>query len=78
MEVPVMGHANTYDDIDDDTQPQDPALPKHSAGIRVGRELLKATEPFAVESVPRSWWEVGSTFVLMIAALIAASSSAPP
>lgn len=47
-------------------------LPHHSAGIRVGRELLKATTPFAVESVARSWWEVSLTFTLMIAALAGA------
>jgi omega-6 fatty acid desaturase (delta-12 desaturase) len=50
----------------------DSVLPEHSAGIRIERELLKATEPFAVESVPRSWWYVGSTFTLMIAVLVGA------
>jgi len=38
----------------------------------MSRELIKATEPFAVESVAKSWWLVGSTFSLMIAALIGA------
>jgi omega-6 fatty acid desaturase (delta-12 desaturase) len=38
-----------------------------------GRELLRATRPFANESVPLSWWHVGSTFALMIAALAGAA-----
>ncbi|MDH5447045.1 MAG: fatty acid desaturase [Gammaproteobacteria bacterium] len=42
------------------------------ARIRTGRELLKAAEAFAKESVPKSWWYVGSTFSLMIATLIGA------
>ena len=46
-----------------------------SANKRTGRELLKATETFAVESVSKSWWLVGSTFSLMIAALIGAGIS---
>jgi omega-6 fatty acid desaturase (delta-12 desaturase) len=41
-------------------------IPEHSADIRIGRELLKATIPFAVESVAKSWWHVGITFVLMV------------
>ncbi|WP_139556555.1 fatty acid desaturase family protein [Methylotetracoccus oryzae] len=40
-------------------------LPEHSADIRLGRELLKATLPFAAESVPESWWQVLSTFTLL-------------
>jgi omega-6 fatty acid desaturase (delta-12 desaturase) len=51
---------------------QDTDLPTTSAGVRMGRELLKATSPFAVESVVKSWWHVGSTFVLLVAALIGA------
>ena len=50
----------------------DTALPEHSANIRAGRELFKATEAFAVESVARSWWYVGSTFFLMLVALLMA------
>ncbi|WP_203299281.1 fatty acid desaturase family protein [Marinobacter sediminum] len=50
----------------------DASLPEHSAGIRLGRELLAATKPFAEESVARSWWCVGSTLTLMVAALTAA------
>ena len=48
------------------------AAPEHSPGIRVGRELLEATKPYAVESVASSWWAVGSSFILLIAALVAA------
>ncbi|MDX1553971.1 MAG: fatty acid desaturase, partial [Marinobacter sp.] len=53
-------------------QESDDSLPEHSEGIRVGRELLAATKPYVEESAARSWWLVGSTFVLMIAALTAA------
>lgn len=35
-------------------------------------DLLSNTAPFAVESVSRSWRHVGSTFVLLLAALVAA------
>ncbi|MDH5407941.1 MAG: fatty acid desaturase [Gammaproteobacteria bacterium] len=45
---------------------------EHHVENRAGRKLLKAAEAFAVESVARSWWHVGSTFSLMIAALIGA------
>ena len=51
---------------------QDLLLPEHSANVRIGRALLKATEPFAVESVVRSWWYVSSTFFLLIATLVSA------
>jgi acyl-lipid omega-6 desaturase (Delta-12 desaturase) len=50
----------------------DADLPEHSADIRMGRELLKATGRFAVESVQTSWWHVSTTFVLLIAALTGA------
>ena len=36
------------------------------------RRLINATVPFAKESVKLSWWHVGSTFVLMTAALTGA------
>lgn len=52
--------------------PSDTELPEHSAGLRVERELLAATMPFAHESIAKSWWYVGTTFSLMIAALIGA------
>ncbi|MGR8978743.1 MAG: fatty acid desaturase family protein [Gammaproteobacteria bacterium] len=51
------------------TPHQDSDIPEHSAGIRMGPELFKATAPFAVESVARSWWYVASTFVLLVTAL---------
>lgn len=53
-------------------QVSDSGLPEHSEGIRVGRELLAATKPYVEESAATSWWYVGSTFGLMIAALMAA------
>jgi omega-6 fatty acid desaturase (delta-12 desaturase) len=40
--------------------------------VRTGRDLINATVPFSVENVARSWWYVGSTFTLMIAALVGA------
>ena len=51
---------------------QDPGITDASLANRVGKELLKATRPFANESVPLSWWHVISTFTLMIAALVGA------
>lgn len=48
------------------------SLPEHSARVRVNRELMLATEPYAIESVQKSWWYVASTFTLMLSALIAA------
>lgn len=67
-----MMQTQTSGEMKENSPPNDLALPEHSAGIRMGRELFKATEPFAVESVARSWWYVGSTFVLMIAVLTGA------
>ncbi len=49
-----------------------PDLPEHSAGIRMGRDLLLATRDFATESPARSRWEVGSTFALVFCALAGA------
>ena len=37
------------------------------------RELFKATMPFGVESVRKSWWLVGSTFVMLLASLLVAA-----
>ena len=54
------------------THQQATDLPKASAEVRMGRELLLATRPFAVESVAKSWWHVGSTFVLLVAVLTGA------
>jgi hypothetical protein len=53
-----------------DTLHHDKDILKRSAGIRMGPELLNTTAPFAVESAARSWWYVGSTFVMLIAALL--------
>ena len=47
-------------------------LPEHSADIRLGLDLLRATRPFAHEIATKSWWYVSSTFALMIAALAGA------
>jgi omega-6 fatty acid desaturase (delta-12 desaturase) len=44
-----------------------------SADVRIGRELLKATVPFAVESVSKSWWLVASTFILLLGSMCAAA-----
>jgi omega-6 fatty acid desaturase (delta-12 desaturase) len=52
--------------------PDDQVLPEHSAQVRMGRELLLATRPFASERVATSWWQVGSTFFLLIGSLAAA------
>ena len=43
-----------------------------SEGLRVGQDLIKATVPFAKESVTLSWWHVGSTFAMLTAALAGA------
>jgi acyl-lipid omega-6 desaturase (Delta-12 desaturase) len=50
----------------------DAEFPATSAGVRMGRELLQATNVYAVESVARSWWHVGSTLALLVAALAGA------
>jgi omega-6 fatty acid desaturase (delta-12 desaturase) len=65
-------HTQTSDASIATTPSPEPALPEHSADIRVGRELFNATLPFVEESVARSWWYVGSTFSLMIGVLIGA------
>lgn len=44
-------------------------IPEHSAGIRMGPELLKATAPFAEESRSGSWRRVTSTFAMLLLAL---------
>jgi omega-6 fatty acid desaturase (delta-12 desaturase) len=56
----------------EDTQQPVDSIPESSAGIRLGRDLLKATVPFGVESEARSWWHAGSTFTLLTLALVAA------
>ena len=47
--------------------------PQTLADVRAGRDLFKATTPFAVESVRTSWWLVGSTYVMLIASLVGAA-----
>jgi hypothetical protein len=42
---------------------------EHSAGVRMGRELLEATRPFASEIKQKSQWCVVSTSVLTITIL---------
>ena len=39
---------------------------------RTGKDLINATVPFAKESVAASWWHVGSTFALLVGALLGA------
>jgi omega-6 fatty acid desaturase (delta-12 desaturase) len=43
-----------------------------SSGLRIGRELIRATVPFVERSIKISWWHVGSTFTLLILALVGA------
>lgn len=57
----------------DKVRQQAEIAPETSSGMRTGRDLFAATRPFAVESVRRSWWLVGSTFVMLIAALVGAA-----
>jgi len=52
--------------------PADLAGLRHSDGIRIGKDLIRATRPYAVEDVARSWWCVGSTFVLLVVTLAGA------
>jgi omega-6 fatty acid desaturase (delta-12 desaturase) len=55
------------------TLPPGPDKLVHSKGIRIGKELIRATAPYAVENVAQSWWLAGSTFGLMIATLAGAA-----
>ena len=50
----------------------DEDLAETSEGLRIGRHLVKATVPFAEESVTVSWWHAGSTFAMLTAALAGA------
>ena len=43
-----------------------------SEGLRIGKDLINATVPFAEVSVRRSWWHVGSTFTMLAVALVGA------
>lgn len=47
-------------------------IEEHSAGLRVGRELLNATAPFAEESRSKSWRLVITVYVMLLTSLIAA------
>lgn len=49
--------------------------PETRSGLRTGRDLFAATKPFAVESVTRSWWLVGSTLVMLALALVGAAAA---
>jgi len=44
----------------------------HSNGIRIGKDLIRATRPFAQQDVATSWWHVSSTFGLLIVTLTGA------
>jgi omega-6 fatty acid desaturase (delta-12 desaturase) len=58
--------------MNEDIPQPDGDLPEASAGVRIGRELMKATAAFAAESLAKSWWHVGSVFVLLGATLAGA------
>lgn len=49
--------------------------PETRSGLRTGRDLFAATKPFAVESVTKSWWLVGSTLVMLVLALVGAAAA---
>ena len=57
-----------------DTQPLkfDENLAGTSEGLRIGKDLIAATVPFAEKSAAVSWWYVGSTFAMLAAALTGA------
>lgn len=71
LEHVVLGLAQT-DMSQKDGNPVDTDLSESSAGLRVGRELLAATAPFAQELRNKSWWLVGTTFGLLIITLAGA------
>ena len=49
--------------------------PDATSEARTGRDLLKATLPFSIESTKKSWWHVASTFLLLIASLVGAAAA---
>jgi len=49
-----------------------PEYVEHSEGVRIGRELLDATRPYASEIKGKSRWYVVSTFALTLAVLAGA------
>ena len=63
---------DTINETCEEGLPTDSARLGHSNGIRIGKDLIKATRPFAVEDVSKSWWYVGSTFSLLIVTLVGA------
>ena len=67
-----MGRIPQSEERDTLSSSQDPTNNSHHSGIRSDQELFKASEPFAIESVSKSWWYVGTTFSLMITVLIGA------
>ncbi len=67
-----MGQKQTNSDLSEDAASAQNEQISHSAGLRVGDELLRAAAAFAVEQPSRSWWHVASTFILLIAALTGA------
>jgi omega-6 fatty acid desaturase (delta-12 desaturase) len=38
--------------------------------MRTGKDLIIATKPYAIDSTMRSWWHIGSTGVLLVAAVV--------
>jgi omega-6 fatty acid desaturase (delta-12 desaturase) len=66
------GSMQTNNETSRESLPANTVRPSHSNGLRIGRELIKATAPFAVEDVARSWWYVGSVFSLLLVTLIGA------
>jgi omega-6 fatty acid desaturase (delta-12 desaturase) len=59
----------------DTVRQQGDVSPETRSGPRTGRDLFDATRSFAVESVGKSWWLVGSTFVMLILGLVGAALS---
>lgn len=50
-----------------------PDSPEHAPNyifMRTGKELILATKPYAVDSPLRSWWHIGSTGALLVAAVV--------
>ncbi|WLQ16330.1 fatty acid desaturase [Hahella aquimaris] len=58
--------------VQSDLRQDDSALPEHSADIRIGKELLIATQPFAREIRSTSWKHVSTTFILLFVVLTCA------
>ncbi len=51
---------------------------EHSLGVRIGRDLLNATEPFAKEVPGKSWRAVLTVFTLLVGTLTAAGTAPWP